>query len=64
MLKSSHDKAIEIANSLSNNNQWLSHGRRIDHSKAKELGLNVTLIDRNSDLWSTYGNIILAPLHF
>lgn len=35
----------------SGDNQWLSHGRRIDYNKAKDLGLNVTLIDRNDMLW-------------
>jgi hypothetical protein len=51
MLKDNPTKAAELAASLSNNQQWLSHGRRIDIRKAKELGLKVSLVDRNSDLW-------------
>jgi hypothetical protein len=51
MLKDDVEKAKKIAQSISDNNQWLSHGRRIDYNKAKDLGLNVTLIDRNDILW-------------
>lgn len=51
MLKDNPDKAKEIANALSDNNKWLSHGRRIDYERAKEMGLNATPIDRNSDFW-------------
>lgn len=51
MLNDNPTKAAEIAQSLSNNQQWLSHGRRIDFQKAKELGLKVSLVDRNGELW-------------
>jgi hypothetical protein len=51
MLKSDPSKAKEIANALSDNRRWLSHGKRIGIKEALDLGLNVEPIDRKSKLW-------------
>jgi len=41
-----HDpkKAQEVAEALSDNRRWLSHGKRIGAKEAKDLGLRVTEI--------------------
>ena len=51
MLRDNQDKAKEIANALSDNRRWLSHGKRIGIKEAQELGLNVELIKRDTKLW-------------
>jgi len=51
MLKDDHAKAKEIAEALSDNRRWLSHGKRIGIKEALDLGLKVESIDRKSALW-------------
>lgn len=51
MFKHNQQKAQEIADALSDNRRWLSHGKRIGFGEAQQLGLNVELIDRGSELW-------------
>jgi hypothetical protein len=51
MLKNNPTKAKEIADALSDNRRWLSHGKRIGIKEALELGLEVESIDRKSKLW-------------
>jgi hypothetical protein len=51
MLSNDPEKAKKIAKDLSDNNKWLSHGKRIGIREATELGLNITPLDRKSDLW-------------
>jgi hypothetical protein len=51
MLKSNPTKAKEVATALADNRRWLSHGRRIGMTEANNLGLNVEVIDRESELW-------------
>lgn len=51
MLKSDHDKAEEIANYLADGGRHLSHSKIIDRASARELGLNITDIDKDSKLW-------------
>jgi hypothetical protein len=51
MLKDDHAKAKEIAEALSDNRRWLSHGKRIGIREALDLGLKVDPIDRKSKFW-------------
>lgn len=51
MLKDDPSKAEEIAKTLSDNRQWLSHGKRIGISEALKLGLKIDRIDRKSKFW-------------
>jgi len=51
MFKGNQQKAQEIAEALSDNRRWLSHGKRIGFGEARQLGLNVELMDRTSELW-------------
>lgn len=51
MLKDNPSKAKEIANALSDNRKWLSHGKRIGINEASNLGLKIDPIDRKSQLW-------------
>ncbi|RLI60731.1 MAG: hypothetical protein DRO93_06235 [Candidatus Thorarchaeota archaeon] len=53
MLKDSKDKAEQVARVLSDNRQWLSHGKRIGIAEAINIGLRVEAIDRESSLWRT-----------
>lgn len=51
MLKNDHAKAKEIAEALSDNRRWLSHGKRIGIKEAQELGLKVEPIKRKGKFW-------------
>jgi len=51
MLVGQPERAKEIAEALSNNDRWLSHGKRIGIKEAQELGLKIRSIDKNSELW-------------
>lgn len=51
MLKDDLNKASEIATYLADANKHLSHGKLIDRTEALALGLNVTFLDKESDLW-------------
>jgi len=51
MLRGDPKKAKEIADALSDNRRWLSHGKRIGIKEAKDLGLKVTRIKKDSKLW-------------
>jgi hypothetical protein len=51
MLKDDPNKAKEVAEALSDNRRWLSHGKRIGIKEAQNLGLKVEPIDRKSKLW-------------
>lgn len=51
MLKDDHAKAKEIAEALSDNRRWLSHGKRIGLKEALDLGLKVEPINRKSKFW-------------
>ena len=52
MLASDPAKAKEIAEALSDNSRWLSHGKRIGIREAVDLGLNVTRIRKDTRLWN------------
>ncbi len=54
MLKDNHDTAEEVARILNNNRMHLSHGAVIDAEKAADLGLNVTYLPPEDDLWQAY----------
>lgn len=51
MLKSAPSKAKEIAGKLADTKRYPSHGALITAEEAKEMGLNVTVCDPNSNLW-------------
>jgi len=51
MLNNDPSKAKEIAEALSDNRRWLSHGKRIGFKEAQDLGLEVEAIDRKTSLW-------------
>lgn len=51
MLKHDHAKAKQIAEALSDNRRWLSHGKRIGIKEAVDLGLKIEPINRKSDFW-------------
>jgi len=51
MLVDKPTKAKKIAEQLSDNRKWLSHGKRIGISEAKGIGLSIESIKRNSRLW-------------
>jgi len=51
MLKGKDDKAKEIAEALSDQRIWLSHGKRIGIKEAKKLGLKIKIIKKDSKLW-------------
>lgn len=50
-LKNDPTKAADIAKSLADNQQWLSHGAVIDADEAKALGLNVKHLEHDDPLW-------------
>jgi len=49
MLLNNPEKAKEVAEALSDNRRWLSHGERIGAKEARELGLRVTEIGNEDD---------------
>ncbi len=52
MFKHDHKKAAEVAGKLANTKKYLSHGTVIDIQEAtKELGLNVEILQKESELW-------------
>lgn len=51
MLKNDPAKAKNIAQALSDNRRWLSHGKRIGIKEAQALGLKIKPISRKSKLW-------------
>jgi len=51
MLRYDVEKAKEVAKELANIQRWLSHGKVISCKDAKELGLVVEEVPKNSELW-------------
>ena len=51
MLREDLEKAKEVADALSDNRRWLSHGKRIGIREATDLGLKITRIRRDTRLW-------------
>jgi hypothetical protein len=51
MLKGEPKKAQEVAQALSDNRRWLTHGKLIGIKEAKELGLKIESIERKTKLW-------------
>lgn len=51
MLKADPKKAKEVAEALSDNRRWLSHGKRIGIREATNLGLKIRRIRRDTKLW-------------
>jgi hypothetical protein len=55
MLSEHQNTEIEsVVNSLSTRNVYHSHGSVIDASEAKSLGLNVSILDGDDDLWRRF----------
>ncbi len=50
-LKNDDEKAAQVAKELADNNRWLSHGAVIDAEEAKKLGLTVSYLDHQDQLW-------------
>jgi hypothetical protein len=48
------DKAHEVALELNNVKKFLSHGAVIDAERAREMGLSVTILDPDDDVWQAY----------
>lgn len=51
MLRGNVNKAKEVAKELANIQRWLSHGRVISSKDAKDLGLVIEEVSKDSDLW-------------
>jgi hypothetical protein len=54
MLKDDPATAAKVAKTLNDSRTHLSHGAVIDAQKASELGLNVTYLPPDDDLWQAY----------
>jgi hypothetical protein len=54
MLKSDPKRAAQIAKTLNDSAEHLSHGAVIDAEKATEMGLVVEYLDPSNDLWQAY----------
>jgi len=54
MLKDDPGRAAQIAKTLNDSAEHLSHGAVIDAEKATELGLVVEYLDPGDDLWQAY----------
>ena len=53
-IKEDHEKAKEIAKELNNVEKYLSHGAAIDTDRAIEMGLKVSYLEPDDDLWQAY----------
>lgn len=51
MLKEKPDKARSISEYLADANKHLSHNKMIDREEAKKLGLKITYVNKEDDLW-------------
>lgn len=51
MAGKSPEDVTSVIQKISNSDGYMSHGAVIDYGEAKELGLNASYLDHNSDLW-------------
>lgn len=54
MLRNDHETAAKVAKILNDSRTHLSHGAVIDAEKASSLGLKVTYLEPEDDLWQAY----------
>lgn len=65
MLKGDPERASKVAELLSNGKQYKSHGQLINFEEAKNiLGLNVEMIDPESELWESIWELYLRSIQF
>ena len=60
MLAGKPKEAEKIAKSLADVNKYSSHGIVIDHEEAIKLGLNVTYLDSEDEIWQLFWRLHLA----
>lgn len=66
MLRDHREKVTAIATRLNDNKQWLSHGAVINCDGAADIGLNVTYLPTDDQLWQSYWRLychMKAELH-
>lgn len=64
MLKGNRQKVDNIVRELANATKWLSHGRAISYEMAKDLGLNVKMMERDGKLWKMIWELyVLSERH-
>jgi hypothetical protein len=65
MLSANPSQATKVAQLLSEGKQYKSHGQVIDFDQAKnELGLNVEMIESESDLWQNIWELYVRSIQF
>ncbi len=62
-LKKNLGKVDQLIEALVSGTKYKSHGQVIDYKAAKELGLNVELIEPQSELWSLIWELYLRETH-